>query len=145
MRSRTQQDHALRVCRRALEVSLVRPARDHAGQRLTLAESVARTAAMSGRPPLGILLWPGGFPLVSIEDDLGLPAKYFRVVRHDFGRDWQHMFGADRTKPVFDPFSLARQCGEFGAMVRSRRFENIVTGIEACRATIAELLVGAGA
>jgi hypothetical protein len=139
MRGKVRKTLDVSRARAALQASLDAPSRDHAGQIAALRAAVANTSTATPERPLGILLWPGGFPLHAIPVDLGILAKRFRCVRHDVISDWRHLFGADRSTLVFDPFSVSRG-GRFGHLIRERGFARVITGLEACRAAALGLM-----
>jgi hypothetical protein len=118
---------------------LTAPSRDHAGQAAALAHAVANTTASAA--PVGVLLWPGQWPVHAVLADLGVPARCFLIVS-DRRSTWRHLYGRRRDTVLFDPHGLAGERSEFGARVREARFETVVSGLEACRAAIAKLVAG---
>jgi hypothetical protein len=105
-------------------------------------ETVVNTASLAPIKPIGLLLWPQEFTLALVEDDLGVSSRHFRIVRYDVPREWRQVYGRDRSTVVFDPFEVSG-FGEFGAILRSRRFDHVIVGLKACRARAAEMLAGA--
>lgn len=136
-------DDARRRASAHLQAVLRAPRRDHAGQLAELRRAVENTTALP--PCLGLLLWPGPFGVEAVEVELGVRRNRFRVVLDEVRPTWRALFGASPSIVVFDPWSLSPVGDEFGSVVRSRRFERILLGKEACRRYIAELVAGAGA
>jgi hypothetical protein len=144
MRIRTHLEHKTNIQngRDILTASLRAPGRaDHA---VILADAAANTCAAAPLPSLGVLLWPGGYHIHWIEQDLGARHGRFHIVRHDMPRSWSHLYGADRAMPLLDPHELSLQRGEFAAQVRARRFVHIVTVLNDCRAVVAQRLAAEG-
>ena len=132
-----------RRARNHLQAVLRAPPRDHAAQLAELRRAVENTTALP--PCLGLLLWLDPFPVEAVEVDLGVRRNRFRVARNEVRPTWRSLFGAPPSTVVFDPWSLSSAGDDFGSVVRSRRFEQILLGKDACRQYIAELVAGAGA
>lgn len=118
---------------RRFSASLLKPSRDHAGQIAALRDAVANT--LSSAPPLGILLLREGLPADFVLHEFGIPRRRFIVVT-DAMVTWRKLFSQPGETIVFDPEGFSTGAGRFGALIRARRFETIITGLEACRAAI---------
>jgi hypothetical protein len=123
--------------RSALMQNLRRPARDHDGQIAALRNAVANTATSA--PPLGLLCWPADVTLDAVMLALDMPKSRFFVVVDGNRSTWRHLYAASPSARVFDPCGVSQDPTPFAALVRGKRFDRIIVGIEACRGEIAQL------
>lgn len=129
-----------RKARLVLEMSLTAPARDHAGQIAALRTAIANTAVAS--PPLGLLLWPAGFPLDDVLAVLDVSHRRFKVVVDGAVPTWRHLYAATSATLVFDPCGISGDDSDCGAQVRRKRFERVLVGIEDCHKEVMRLAAG---